>query len=296
MVRRLIALFAVSVLWVSAVYGQTKVSVQGLLIDPARYDQKVVDVQGSIAAINYVPDIRNGSSIYSFWLTDGKARVKVLNPVSGMLHKGDTVQVDGMFSHLRAGSSMKMVANELDATAGDVKVLKTSYVPPEVDRNSGAAVPTAPIDTPWSISVGIASIVSAIFAIVAASSLLLHARRFNLGLVITEQAPPTFSSLPDNRIEATLPLRLISTRGMIPQIRRGIEMRTGSYRGTPSEIRVGEEVSEVLFPLGIKDEILLTLKYRVPAELRREFAAGYRLIFRDAFSRKIFSARFKATV
>ncbi len=275
----------------TAVWSQTRAQVRDLLGDPTRYDRKVVDVEGTIARISFLPDIRNGASVFSFWLADGGRSIRVLNPAAVVLHKGDRVQVDGTFVHFRAASQMKVIADEIDATAGDVRVLQSTYVPFDRSRFRGA-VPTAPVDTPWSISVGAASIVSAFFAIVAACSLLLHARRFNLGLAITEHAPVAFQPAAQGQVEATFSLRLISTRAMPPQINASIEVRAGANRITPDRVYLGEERTTTRFPFGIKDEVYLTLVASIPAGLQRELESGYRVILRDQFSGKTFSERF----
>ena len=112
--RRPLLLLAVA-LCATPAWGQTRAQVRDLLANPTRYDQKVVDVEGTIATISFLPDIRNGASVFSFWLTDGGRPIRVLNPSAVVLHKGDRVQVDGTFVHLRAGSQMKVIADEIEA-------------------------------------------------------------------------------------------------------------------------------------------------------------------------------------
>ena len=206
-----------------------------------------------------------------------------------MLSRGDKVRVTGIFRHLRSVQGLNKVANEVDSTRGDIEVLQgRRYDARERRAESDAAdaVPTTVVDTPWSISVAIASLLSAVFAAVAAIPLLLYPRRFNVKLEFTELEPREMTPLENGLSALVLTLRLISTKSLTPQVADGAVLHLGEKSFLSNSIRIPPFDKAPDFPLAVKDDLVVRLSYIIPSDLTEAVRNGYIVVLQDKYCRR----------
>src|SRR5262245_36786694 len=221
-------------------HAQPRVKIADLLGSLA-FDKAAVIVEGEVFSINYAPEIRDGMSILSFILADGTGKIKILNQTAGVLSRGDRVRVVGVFASSRELSGHKKLVNEIDSTRGEIEVLKSRRAEEiRESRESGVnAVPTTLVDTPWSMSIDIATLLSALFAAIATIPLILHRRRFNLAMVIRAPLPGVVKKTKGESVAVFLPvLRLISIGGMRPQLSGGVVLKFGFRKFYSRSIRI----------------------------------------------------------
>lgn len=279
----------------SAAVAQPHTPIASILSSPDEYDEDTVVLSGEVTKINYTPDIRESVSLLSFELSDSTGKIKVLNQTAAMLSRGDKVRVTGVFRHSRLVQGVNRVANEIDSTRGEIEVISgRKFEEMEEASESGMqnAVPTTIVDTPWTLSVDVASLLSALFAAIATVPILLHSRRFNLELVMTEPAPREVVLLDSESALFCATVRLISTKSIAPQLTAYIEIEIGKESFSPTLVQVVPSKEIPLFPVPVKEELILRLECRIPNSLSELVEKGYVIVFRDAFCSKKFLTHF----
>jgi len=282
----------------SHLHAQPRIKVRDLLRDKTQ-DKVTVVVEGEVSSINYAPEIRDGMSVLSFVLDDGTGKVKILNQTAGMLTRGDRVRVVGVFARSRELAGYMKPANEIDSTRGEIEVLKGKRAEEirESRERGVTAIPTSLVDTPWSLTIGIATLLSAIFAAIATIPLVLRARRFNLAMKIMAPSPGLVERTRGESIAVFRPiLRLISTGSMTPQLSREFILKIGAQKFQSQSLRILERAEEIVFPVAVENSITLELDCEIPDSLCEEVPQGYSVIFRDTFTGQHFKARIISSI
>ncbi len=152
------------------------------------------------------------------------------------------------------------------------------------------AVPVAPISTPWTKFIDIATILSALFAAVAASGLMLHRRRYNVGLVILPETVTVTEGGAAGEADVVVHARILPTKSTAPQLSDSIVLKVGRKRFRAKRIWERDEDESINFPFPVGSQARIGISFGLEKQLltNRRHA---RLILRDAFSRKRFKAR-----
>jgi hypothetical protein len=153
-------------------------------------------------------------------------------------------------------------------------------------------VPISPISTPWSMSVEIATLLSALFAAIATIPILLHSRRFNLSLFVVEQILREATPVGDEDVLFCPTLRLISTKAIAPQLTTEIVLKVEGQSFLPRLVQTLPLRETPSTPITVKDELVIRLEYLVPRLVWESLVSGYTIVFKDVFCRRKFHARF----
>jgi hypothetical protein len=261
-------------------------AVRDLLSQQSTFDGKLVTVEGEVLNISYLPEIRSGTSYYFFTLADGGARLRVLSRYTATLTLHDRVRVTGKFSSHRVNSSLQESSPELDANSGDLTVVYRAPSRPFIQpsfNGKAPGIPTTVINTPWSVAVGVAGILSAIFAAVAAGTL--YRRSVNVNLVVHEVQPLEIELRAGER-SARIAMRLFSTRTLVPYLNRRIELRFADETVLASDVRIEGKTAD--FPLAVSKDLVLEVTFPLPPGLAAPAGTPCKIILRDEFSSKVF--------
>lgn len=284
MIRPIIVLMILA----SSARAATDTTVARLVGNPSAFIGMNVRLTGRVKSINYMPEIRDGASILSFVLTAENRELKVVTPLAATLARDDQVTVRGILT--RTHSTF-----ELDASAGDIQVQRPEHLrntfaaEAAADRKGMRGVPTEIIDTPLTIAVSIGAIIQAIFAIIAVAALSLRARRFNVRLDISTLVQPHLKLRNDQR-ELHIVLRLISTGPLAPCLDQRMLLVIHGTIVKQVITSMSGNVSS-LFPLMIKDDVVLHLTFILPSGIPAPEGTPLDLRLRDAFSSRVFTTR-----
>jgi len=272
-------------------------SIQDLTESSKEYDTKTVLVQGKVSSVSYRPEIRDGFSVYSFAITDDQERtIRVMNPMASLFSTGDIVKISGIFHE----------PNEIDATEGNIEILEGSDS--ELSRlysqnRSLSSVPVSPVDTPWTRSDQISSILSALFALFGFIAISLRLRRFNLGLSFSvSSARLGLRREGDQDRILLLVVRAISTHSAVPQISAEVSLRMGQSTFKATSVQREYSANGVIStrdvaPIPVMEPVFLELQFRIPeAQANTIKKRRLKIIFRDALCRKKFVAIIESKV
>lgn len=262
----------------------------GVILDQkAGFHEKAVVVAGKVHSINYAPELRNGMTMYSFVLDDSTGQVKVFSPHAPMLGRGDEVRVTGTFHSSKKVLDIVTLVTEIDSSKGSLEIIKSErYDSMEEKLNNpvNMTIQTSEVETPWSLTVDIASVLSAVLALV----LFFNLRRFKLGLKIAEIK--RVIRFVDGRPVFQATLLLASTESTDPFLSPETEVRIAGESFFASILHVPSEGSLVDTPLSINRERTIRLEYDITENARQALARGFKIILSDAICKRKFKASF----
>lgn len=273
--------------------GQSQVLIADLLKDRSFHHQTVV-VEGDVLSINFMPEIRDGRSLESFIIGDGSGKVKVLSQAASMLDRGDRVRLVGVFAKEREFAGAMKIVDEIDATRGEIEILRSKRGEENRDRRESGleAIPTVSVDTPWSMLIDIATLLSAAFAALACLQLLLQRRRFRLGMKLVPLSQRLISEREaGGQMVLVSILRLISTGSVAPRLANSASLKVGKAEVLPRSLRIVGQTGAIDFPVTVNDELSVEVEYSVPASVGEQLEQGYAITFRDHFDKRSFVAR-----
>lgn len=263
----------------------------GVILDrKVGFHQKTVVVAGKVQSINYAPELRNGMTMYSFVLDDSTGQVKVISPHAPMLGRGDEVRVIGTFQSTKTVLDKVTAVAEIDSSKGALEIIKSErYDSMEEKLNNPVSmtVQTSEVETPWSVTVDVASVLSAVLALV----LFFNLRSFKLGLEIVEIKREI--RFADGRSAFHTTLLLSSTESTDPFLSPETEVRIA---GKPFFANIFHlpEGSPVDTPISINRERTIRVEYDITEEAGASQALelGFQIILSDAICKKKFRKRF----
>ncbi len=245
-----------------------------------------VVVTGVVKRVSYTPFVRDGRTLLSFSLVDeGSVELRVLTSFAGLVSKGDRVQVSGVL----IANSSAAVGVDLDAQTGDLNVLEQASAPAAASapppRDVQHAVSTFVVDTKWSVAVDIASIASAVFAVIAAFSIVLYFRRFNVGL-FSEESERLQVTIENGERAAYVGLRLLSTGNRTAYVGRRITLAISGVTLTVSQAYEGGR--EMTFPFSVERDTSVRLRFIIPAGVPAPPGTRAMILMPEAFCGAVF--------
>lgn len=293
----IIAIFLLSAALTSHAANTKQLKIIDLLNKPSEFDQQFVTVEGEILSKHLIPQIRGGRPLFTFELSDGTGSITVTSTIGMMMNEGDRIRVYGRFRNFRTVGSETVLANELDTSDGEIEVLysKMEEMMKTSDPNL-LGVPVLPIETVWSFSVSIASIASAVFAAIAAASIILRRRRFNLGLAIEVIHVDVLPTHDTNSTSIKIRIRGISTKIIPPKLSKDIGLIIGKQLYIPHDVRLFPKMEEPIFPISVENDVFLDFTFYIPQSMLNKKNCKVDLVLTDAFCNKRFRVRISGNI